>query len=157
MWKGWRASHWQQLKFQRDISAVGVCHWELWDPNREHQNWERYPHNIWLWNAAGELSDRKRGGGNAGTLLKSQHIKCHVQPSSWAVAEAGQSGLELCEQKSGLGTLGLDLRRQTPWFLVLSHSLMLRRSSFSCRRLLSRWHCLRGKHPSPEGGVSEAH
>ena len=68
----------------RGVSELQGISWEVWGlnpklafPAQSTRARKRYPHNIWLWKAAGFLSTRKwkESTGDAGTLLKGQHTK----------------------------------------------------------------------------------
>lgn len=72
--------------------------------------------------------------------------------SPWAPVEGGQSGLELCEENPGLGSLGLELGRQPTWFPRMSHSLLLQRTSFLGKHLPSRQLLPEGREQLPHPG-----
>lgn len=80
----------------------------MWIPIPEHQNWEKCPHKS-------SLVGVRQGQtvGNAGTLLKGQCTRFHVQPLTLG---SGRGRAELCEENAGLGALELELRRQTAQF-----------------------------------------
>lgn len=90
----------------------------------------RRPHNIWLKSSRAAICQWEMDG-NAGTLLKDniQNFICSHSP--WALEKGGQSGLQLYEQKPGLGALELELRGQPAQFPMLSQSLAQQRTPFS--------------------------
>ena len=64
----------------------------------------------WVFGLSGEMA------GDAESLLKgtTQNFVCSHLP--WALAEGGQSGLEMLEENLGLVVLGRELKEQLPGF-----------------------------------------